>query len=419
MMKHPVLDRLLLLLCALLALAGAAFVALLLLGRISLDAVTGLIGRIDLSRNVFKAAAAAAGVLLALLGVLLFSAMTPPKKKRSSNFAIQRNENGMVRISIKALEALVSKCLNQHAELKVVTSSLFSDEESIRVDVHIALQSDISMPLAISALQKQIKRYIEACSGVQVSEVRIFVDSTLPSDENAAKSPYAIPESLLKGTDALSEGHPEEEPASPPKSEPVPEVKPEPDPEPASAPGKAEFGQSDFMREAYAPKSEPAPAEETDEAEEEAEPAESAESAETEAETEAEAEEETGEAPAEGTWEEPEVEPEEEPEPAEEPEEEDEFAAGPEDGEEPEFEEDTEPAEESFDTEEPEELPEEEYPEEEPAAEEQPEEELSEEEHSEDELPEEGSAFGGNHGKNRKTGESAFGADAEGTGDAL
>lgn len=56
---------------------------------------------------------------------------------------------------------------NQHAELKVVTSSLYSDEESIRVDVHISLQSDISMPLAISALQKQIKKYLEACSGVR------------------------------------------------------------------------------------------------------------------------------------------------------------------------------------------------------------------------------------------------------------
>ncbi|MFR2151078.1 MAG: hypothetical protein ACLS7Z_11535 [Christensenellales bacterium] len=35
------------------------------------------------------------------------------------------------------------------------------------MDVHISLQSDISMPLAISALQKQIK-YLEACSGVMV-----------------------------------------------------------------------------------------------------------------------------------------------------------------------------------------------------------------------------------------------------------
>ncbi|MCR4708446.1 MAG: alkaline shock response membrane anchor protein AmaP [Clostridiales bacterium] len=403
-MKHPFWDRILMLITAAVCIAAAAGIVMLILGKFSLGQVTDLLGRIDFSRSIVKAIGGAAAAVCALFGVFMLSMMTPARKKKSSNFAIQRNENGMVRISLKALETLVNKVLNQHAELKVVTSSLFSDEETIRVDVHIALQSDISMPLAISSLQKQIKRYIEACSGVQVSEVRIFVDSTLPSDENAAKSPYAIPESLLKGTDALSEGHPEEEPASPPKSEPVPEVKPEPDPEPASAPGKAEFGQSDFMREAYAPKSEPAPAEEADEAEEEAEAA--------EAETEAE----TGEAPAEESGEEPEYE--EEPEPAGEPEEEDEFAAEPEDEEEPEFEENSEPAEgsdaeteaeESVDTEEPEELLEEEYPEEVPATEEQPEEE----------LPEEDSAFGGNYEKKHKAGESAFGADAEGTGDAL
>ena len=104
-------------------------------------------------------------------------------------------------ISLKALETLVNKCLNQHAELKVVTSSLYSDEESIRVDVHISLQSDISMPLAISALQKQIKKYLEACSGVMVQEVRVFVDSTIPADEKTEASPYAIPTALL-GLDA-------------------------------------------------------------------------------------------------------------------------------------------------------------------------------------------------------------------------
>lgn len=69
------------------------------------------------------------------------------------------------------------------------------------MDVHISLQSDISMPLAISALQKQIKKYLEACSGVMVQEVRVFVDSTIPADEKTEASPYAIPTALL-GLDA-------------------------------------------------------------------------------------------------------------------------------------------------------------------------------------------------------------------------
>ena len=200
-MKHPVWDRILILLCALAALSGAAGVVMLLIGKISLETIIALITSIDMSQFVVKAAMVGVAAVFALLFLLLFAMILPSRKKRSSNYAIQRNENGMVRISLKALESLVQKCLNQHAELKVVTSSLYSDEESIRVDVHISLQSDISMPLAISALQKQIKKYLEACSGVMVQEVRVFVDSTIPADEQTGKSPYAIPNALL-GLDA-------------------------------------------------------------------------------------------------------------------------------------------------------------------------------------------------------------------------
>ena len=78
------------------------------------------------------------------------------------------------------------------------------------MDVHVALQSDISMPLAISSLQKQIKRYLEACSGVKVEEVRVFVDGALPANANTAESPFAIPASLL-GQEQLA-GTKEDEP---------------------------------------------------------------------------------------------------------------------------------------------------------------------------------------------------------------
>lgn len=211
-MKHPVWDRILILLCALIALGCAAGVVALLVGKISFDMITDWIAAVDMSKFVVKAAMVGIAALFVLLFLLLFVMILPSRKKRSSNYAIQRNENGMVRISLKALETLVNKCLNQHAELKVVTSSLYSDEESIRVDVHISLQSDISMPLAISALQKQIKKYLEACSGVMVQEVRVFVDSTIPADEKTEASPYAIPTALL-GLDAdpLPVGKPEEQ----------------------------------------------------------------------------------------------------------------------------------------------------------------------------------------------------------------
>lgn len=200
-MKHPFRDRLLMLLYALLSLCGAAALIGVVLDKIHLATINGLVDRAIASLSQLhiplNVALVAAAVILTLFALLLLEAMIPARKKRSSNFAIQQNENGMVRISLKAIDALVQKCLNQHGELKVVTSSLYSDEETVRVDVHISLQTDISMPLAISSLQKQIKKYVEACSGVNVKEVRVFVDGTIPAGDDIAQSPYAIPASLL------------------------------------------------------------------------------------------------------------------------------------------------------------------------------------------------------------------------------
>ena len=229
-MKHPFWDRILILLCALAAACGAACSVALLLGKLTFDPFMNAMEAASFMGFRTRAILVAAAVVLALLAILLIAITLPAKKKRSSSFAIQHNENGTVRISLKALESLVHKCLDQHAELKVVTSSLFSDEESIRVDIHITLQSDISMPLAISALQKQVKKYLEACSGVTVQEVRVFVDGTTPATGDAANSPYAIPASLLgMDTEALPESA--AQPVQEPKTESTAAAEPVPDDE--------------------------------------------------------------------------------------------------------------------------------------------------------------------------------------------
>jgi len=203
-MRHPIRDRFWILFCTLCALCVAAAAVALLLGKITVDPAVALLGRISNMTVKVKGVLAAIAVVMVLFALRLFSMILPKKKAKSSNFAIQQNENGMVRISVKALEALVQRCLSQHAELKVVTSSLYSDEESVRVDVHITLQSDISMPLAISSLQKQIKRYLEACAGVNVKEVRVFVEGATPANAQTAQSPFAIPQSVL-GRESLTD----------------------------------------------------------------------------------------------------------------------------------------------------------------------------------------------------------------------
>lgn len=203
-MKHAFWDRLLIILCTLLLLGIAALLLGMVIGFLPATAVMESIGRLTSDRGWRVIMSAASAVLVVLAG-LVFWIVLPRRKSRFSTFAIQQTEHGALKISVKALEHLVQKCISQHPELTIVSSAIHSNEETVRVDLRVTLQSDINIPLAISSLQKQIKQYVEACSGVDVDEVRVVVEATVPP-VLGTNSPFAIPEMLQPHLPKLPEG---------------------------------------------------------------------------------------------------------------------------------------------------------------------------------------------------------------------
>lgn len=202
-MKHAFWDRLLIVLCTLLLLGLAALVVGLMVGFIPSSAVIDQVNQLMESRTtriIFGIVAAG----LAVLALLVFWIVLPNRRKRRSAFAVQQTEHGTLKISVNALAHLVEKCIAQHPELTTVSSSIFSNEENIRVDLRVTLQSDINIPLAIASLQKQIKQYIEACSGVDVDSVRVVVEATV-APLPGTNSPFAIPDMLQPHLPKLTE----------------------------------------------------------------------------------------------------------------------------------------------------------------------------------------------------------------------
>lgn len=130
-------------------------------------------------------------------------------RRGKKGFVMQQTENGELAIAIKAMEGLVHKCVECHPELKLVNTHLEPSKDGVTVDLRIALASGVSIPLAVGALQKQIRQYITACSGVDVKEVRVQVDTT---SDKVAESPYAVPELLQNPPALLREA---EKPAAP------------------------------------------------------------------------------------------------------------------------------------------------------------------------------------------------------------
>lgn len=255
-MRHPVRDRLLIILICLMLLGASVVLVGTVTGLIPQETLQQFLDFFSTQQQAVRIGASITAAVLVILCVLLFTVILPKRKGNRSAYAIQQVEHGELKISIKALEHLVAKCLAQHPEMNCTASTITSNEQSVRVDLRVTLQSDINIPLATAALQKQIKQYVEACSGVDVDEVRVVVEGTTPITGEVS-SPYAIPEMLqprlqarLPG--AQGEGQMAQE-AVKPQLFPEQEVVPQPAFTPAKEPLFTTAFDPDFEREAPQP----------------------------------------------------------------------------------------------------------------------------------------------------------------------
>lgn len=184
-MKIRILDRILVFLAGLLLLlAGGAVLAEQFLHV----EVFAAVERFLTGRQALVAGIACAVMLL--LGLYCISIMFR-RKKGKRGFVLQQTENGELSISIKAVENLVQKCIEKHEELHVLSTGLENSRDGLVIKLRIGLASGVSIPLVVSALQKQIRQYITACTGVDVREVKVQVET---ASAKLKDSPYAVPE---------------------------------------------------------------------------------------------------------------------------------------------------------------------------------------------------------------------------------
>lgn len=134
------------------------------------------------------------GAFLLIAGVLcLLLAVRRPKKH---GFVMQATDAGELSISMRALEALVSKCVEKHDEMHITSTSLENTRNGLVIVLRVSMATGMNIPLAVSALQKQIRQYVTACSGVDVYEVRVQVDTATGAATTSAYTVSGILESV-------------------------------------------------------------------------------------------------------------------------------------------------------------------------------------------------------------------------------
>lgn len=186
-MKIKLLDRIISAVLALILLCCAAgIIAQMFFGIPVADKVSAIIKNPD--SILKKAVLIGSFVILLLLAVYCFSVLFRHKKK-NTRFLSQTTEGGELDISLEALSNLVNKCIEQHPEVQPEKIILDNEKNSLSVRIIGNVAGGISIPLTVSQLQKQIKQYVTACSGVEVKEVKVTVRS---SGEDAKDAPFAI-----------------------------------------------------------------------------------------------------------------------------------------------------------------------------------------------------------------------------------
>ena len=255
-MKLRIADRILVACAGLLLLAACAgLVAQLFFGA---DLVSLAVRAFSSESASVRWILIGIAVILLLLGLYCLLVLFRHRKKKD-RFVLQKNESGELAISLKALENMVRKCVDQHEEIQMQHMDLEAKKDGLLILIRGSIAGGISIPLTVENMQKQIHQYVTACSGVDIRSIRVQIDE---SGSDAADATFAIAaptaKPLLKDaeekpqhkepveayvsappSEAHEEGKPAEEPA-PASEEPVPSA-----PAPASYDAEMEEDEDD------------------------------------------------------------------------------------------------------------------------------------------------------------------------------
>ncbi len=223
-MKLRIADRILVGFAGLILIACCAGISAQLFFQVDL---IGLAERVFHSGSFrVRAGLISIAVFLLMLGVYCFFVLFRHRRHKDQ-FVTQRNDSGELAISIKALETMVNKCVDQHDEIQVQNLNIDNNKDGLLIRLKTTVAGGISIPLTVEAMQRKIKQYVTACSGIEIKKIRVEVESSGPETEDATfavEAPTAKP--LLKEENRKENKLPEPEPAIPQEPQTIPAAAP-------------------------------------------------------------------------------------------------------------------------------------------------------------------------------------------------
>lgn len=135
-------------------------------------------------------------LLLAVLGVSCILVLLPGRKPKKRGYVMQKTENGPIGISVKTIEGQIRTCVQKHDVIARADISVAEGRTGLIILLTVDQAAGVNIPLSVGMLQKQIRQYVSACSGIEVQEVRVLVEN---SASPVPASPFAVPQTTQVG----------------------------------------------------------------------------------------------------------------------------------------------------------------------------------------------------------------------------
>lgn len=155
---------------------------------------------------------AGSGLLLLLISVrLLFAGKREKVERQPSSAVMRRNENGGMFISLSAIDGMVERHCLKTKGVSACKTSLKQSEDGVTIGVRLVTSENANIVAITEGLQKSLKTYLEANTGIHIKEIGVLVEKTEPGGEYIpAPEPETVAEPVFTSAGELTDGIAEE-----------------------------------------------------------------------------------------------------------------------------------------------------------------------------------------------------------------
>lgn len=193
MNRLKLFDKIMLIILLIVNIAGAVCLGLLAIGVMSATSIFDEMSTL-LSSNMFRVLT----VILAVFVIFICIRILFVRKRvagasqdnhidAKQGIVVRKGEYGTTHMTIDAIQYLVDKNVRANDAIRDLESHIvITPEENIEIQLKVNVMADRNIPDTTTELQKSLKEYMEATTGITIQNVEVLVAA--PQEAEAAKN---------------------------------------------------------------------------------------------------------------------------------------------------------------------------------------------------------------------------------------